>query len=294
MLMVLATLSGFCIYFVPKDSQDSLDEKVLKLATQIDSVTIWNFSTIHRDVALSLLATLFQAKPNTVQFYINVAAYSALLTSAALLPYLFIPFRDPLNVSMFGYERFLLMGFFIPAMIFAVLSMAVTITLLTLGAYIRIGIIYVIILGVDALLSSVMISALFLNLELTRSYLQALYNGDVTTDRWIAFRQPFLALYHVVSHPASVFDAFKAEYYIASKYTTYVLSVAAMICAVFPLLVHTLAALFIVVSSIFHDVMKRATSYVLRRANEQKTFKMLAFLFAAPAACMKIVEQLRA
>ncbi len=290
--MVLATLSGFCIYLVPKDSQDSLDEKVLKLSTKIDSVNLWNFSTIHRDVALSLLSTLFQAKPNTVRFYINVAAYSALLTLVALLPYLFIPFRDPLNVSLFGYERFFLMGFLVPAMIFSVLSMAVTITLLTLGRRIRFGMIYVIILGVDVLVSAVMISALFLNLELTRDYLLALYNGDVITDRWIAFSQPFLALYHVLSHPASLLDAFKAEYSTASKYTTYVLSVAAMICAVLPLLVHTLAALFIVISSIFHDVMKHATSYVLRRANEQKTFKMLAFLFAAPAACMKIAEQL--
>jgi hypothetical protein len=289
--LILATLSSCCIYFVPKDSQDSLDEKILALSTRIDSVNRWNFSTIHRDVAFSLLATLFQAQPNTVRFYINVAAYAALLTSVALLPYLFIPFRDPLNVSLFGYQRFFLMGFFIPAMMFAVLSMAVTITLLTLGARIRFGLIYVIILGVDALVSTVMISALFVNLEMTRGYLLALYHGEAITDRWIAFSQPFQALYYILSHPASVFDAFKAEYYTASKYTTYLLSVAAMICAVLPLFVHTLAAIFIVISSIFHDVMKRATSYVLRRANEQKTFKLLAFVFAAPAAFMKIAEQ---
>ncbi|MBY3495344.1 hypothetical protein [Rhizobium laguerreae] len=289
-LAILALLSTCATFLIPKSSQDALDDKVKDLSTRIDGVSFWNFSKIERDVALSLLGTIFLAKPNTIRFWFNVAAFAALATGISLLPYIFIPFRDPLNVSLVGYPRFFLMGFFIPSMIFGVISMTTTVALLSVGAKVPFGIIYIVILVLDGLVASALVSALSINLELTRSYLLALYDGQTTTDRWLGLYQPFVALYYVMTHPTAMLEAFKTEFYISSKYTTYILSVVAMACSLIPLFVHTLAAMMIVLSSIFHDVTKRVVAYMFRRMHEQKTFKLLAWAFGVPAVSMKILE----
>jgi hypothetical protein len=135
---------------------------------------------------------------------------------------------------------------------------------------------------------SFLISCSSTNLEWTRDYLLDLYNGKIETNRWLSLYQPFLVMYYTAKHPELVSISIKAEFYTSEKYSTYILSVIAMMCATVPLVVHTAAATFIVLMSVFHKFMKAVAAYLLNRMHEQKTFKWLGWLFASMAALLKL------
>ncbi|MGR9057816.1 hypothetical protein ACU8NH_18225 [Rhizobium leguminosarum] len=291
-LLFLGAVMAFCVFLVPKTSQDRLDEKLKALSDRIAQLSFWNFSTIERDIVFSWLEAIFQARVNSTRFYINVAAYTAIATALSLVPYSIVPFSDPLNVSLMGFPRFFLMGFIIPNMIVAVVSMATTVGLLNLGARIRNGFVYAVVVTLDILAVTALIAALSINLELTRDYLLGLYRGEIVTNRWLALYQPFIAIQYVLRHPVAILDALRAEFYISSKYTTYVVSVVAMVCAVVPLVLHTLAALFLVLMATFHNVMKKVASYLLNRMHEQKTFKWFAWACGAAVFLINLRDKL--
>ncbi len=291
-LAYLAVTMTCCVFLVPKTSQDRLDEKLKALSHRIAQVSFWNFSTIERDIVFSWLEAIFQARVNSMRFYINVAAYTAIATALSLVPYLIVPFSDPLSVSLVGFPRFFLMGFLIPNMIVAVASMATTVGLLNLGARIRNGFVYFVVVAIDILAVTALIAALSINLELTREYLLGLYRGEIVTNRWLALYQPFIAIQYVLRHPVAILDALRAEFYISSKYTTYVVSVVAMVCAVVPLVLHTLAALFLVSMATFNNVMTKVASYLLNRMYEQKTFKWLGWACGIPAFIIGLWDNL--
>ncbi|TBF29318.1 hypothetical protein [Rhizobium ruizarguesonis] len=280
------------VILVPKTSQDRLDEKLKALSDRIAQVSFWNFSTIERDIVFLWLEAIFQARVNSTRFYINVAAYTAIATALSLVAYSIVPFSDPLSVSLVGFPRFFLMGFLIPNMIVAVISMAITVGLLNLGARIRNGFVYAVIMAVDILAVTALIAALSINLELTRDYLVGLYRGEIVTNRWLVLYQPFIAIQYVVRHPVAILEALRAEFYISLKYTTYVVSVVAMVCAVVPLVLHTLAALFLVSMATFNNVMIKVASYLLNRMYEQKTFAWLVAAFGALLAFIELWDNL--
>ncbi|MER9251689.1 hypothetical protein NKI59_07715 [Mesorhizobium sp. M0598] len=289
-LMILAVAATSCVYLIPKTSQDRMDEKVHALSEGVRELTCWNFATIERDIAFSWLQAIFGASVNNPRFYLNVALYAAYATAIALVPYLFIPFSDPLNVSLVGFPAFLLMGFFVPSMIVAVISMGFTIALLSIGARLKNGIFYLFIVAIDMLVVATLIAALSVNLELTRDYLEGVYLGQIDTNRWLAVYQPFLAIEHVVRHPSVIIPSIHAELYTSSKYTTYIVSIMAMVCAITPGIIHLVCAVFIASMAIFHNVMKHVASFLLARMYEQRTFKFLGWFFGLPAACIKILE----
>lgn len=291
-LAILAAISGCCVFLVPVRSQNQLDETMNALSEAIKELSFWNFSTIERDIAFSWLKAIFRRGPNSLQFYINVAVYASIFTTISLSPYMVVPFSDPLNVSLVGYGGFFLMGFFIPNVIFSVISMSITVGLLEVGARIKNGLVYLFILAADGLIVSVLFSSLSVNLEFTRDYFHSLITGEIAANRWLAFYQPFLAIQYVAVHPNAIFESFRSEFYISAKYTTYILSITAMICAVFPLLVHTFVALFLITTSIFHSILKKLASFLLKRMNEQKTFKWLTWAFGLPVVCIKIWDSL--
>ncbi|RWG80222.1 MAG: hypothetical protein EOQ69_21640 [Mesorhizobium sp.] len=291
-LMILAIVMGFCTYLVPKISQDALDERVKALSERVHGLTFWNFATIERDVAFSWLEAIFRAKPNRPRFYINVAIFALWATLSALGAYLIIPFSDPLNASLVGYPVFLMMGFFIPNMIVAVVSMGCTVALLSVAARLRNGLFYLLIAAVDVLVVAALIAALSLNLELTRDYLEAVFMGKLDINRWLPFYQPILAIQQVILHPSVIIHAFSYELHISSKYTTYIISVISMMCAVIPGIVHMLAAIFISLMAIFHNGMKQVGSFLLARMHEQKTFKFLGGMSGILAACIKVWDWL--
>lgn len=290
--MMLALAAGSCIFLIPKPSQDRLDEKVNTLSERVRELTFWNFATIERDIAFSWLQVIFGASVYSSRFYLNVAIYATYATAMALVPYLFTPFSDPLSVSLVGFPIFLLMGFFVPSMIFAVISMGFTIALLSVGARLENGLFYFAIVAVDILVAAALIAALSVNLELTRDYLEAVYLGQINANLWLAFYQPFLAIKHVVGHPSVIITSIRAEFYTSSKYTTYVVSVMAMLCAVTPVIIHLASAIFIALMAMFHKVMKHVASFLLSRMYEQRTFKFLSWFFGLPAVCIKIWELL--
>ncbi|QND60411.1 hypothetical protein [Mesorhizobium huakuii] len=291
-LAILAIVMGFCTYLIPKPSQDALDDRVNALSQRVRGLTFWNFATIERDVAFSWLEAIFRAKPHRLRFYRNVAIFALLATLVALGAYLIVPFSDPLNVQLVGYPAFLAMGFFIPNMIVAVLSMACTITLLSVGARLRNGLFYILVAAVDFLVVTTLVAALSLNLELTRDYLVAVFMGKAEVNRWLPYYQPILAIMHVILHPSAIVHAFTDEIYISSKYTTYIISVISMMCAVIPGIIHLFAAIFISLMAVFHNGMKQVGSFLLARMNEQKTFKFLLGMSSIAAACIKVWDWL--
>ncbi|TIQ49047.1 hypothetical protein [Mesorhizobium sp.] len=151
---------------------------------------------------------------------------------------------------------------------------------------------YLLIAAVDVLVVAALIAALSFNLELTRDYLEAVFMGKTDVNRWLPFYQPILAIRHVILHPSAIIQAFSAELYISSKYTTYIISVISMMCAVMPGIVHMLAAIFISLMAIFHNGMKQTASFLLARMHEQKTFKFLAGISGILTACIKLLDWL--
>jgi len=291
-LAILTIVMGFCTYLVPKISQDALDDRVKALSERARDLTLWNFAAIERDVAFSWLEAIFRAKPNRPRFYLNVAIFAMLATLVALGAYLIVPFSDPLNVSLVGYPVFLAMGFLIPNIIVAVISMACTVGLLSVATRLRNGLFYLLIAVVDVLIVAALIAALSLNLELTRDYLEAVFLGKTEVSRWLPFYQPVLAIRHVFLHPSAIAHAFSSELYISSKYTTYLISIMSIMCALLPGIVHLMAAIFISLTAVFQNGMKQVGSFLLARMNEQKTFKFLGGMSGILIACIKLWDWL--
>ncbi|MBZ9851539.1 hypothetical protein LB565_26470 [Mesorhizobium sp. CA14] len=288
--MVLGLAATSCVFLLPKSSQDHLDEKVNALSDRVRKITFWNFARIERDVAFSWLEFVFGAKVSRPRFYVNVAFYSGYATAISLVPYFFIPFSDPLTVSLVGYPIFVVMGFFIPSMIIATISMAVAVALLSLGARLKNGLYYFFLTAVDIVVVAALVAALSVNLEFTREYLEAVYLGQTEPNRWLGLYQPFLAIAHIVSDPTIIIKSIRVELYTANKYTTYSVSIVSMLCAVLPVVVHLACAIFILSMAIFHNAMKHVASFLLARMYEQKTFKFLGWLFGVPPIFIKLCE----
>lgn len=285
-LAILTVASSICVYLVPKTSQDRLDAAVNSLSERVRELTFWNFTTIERDVAFSWLQAIFKARVNSPRFYLNVAKSAVYATALALVPYLFVPFSDPLNVPLVGYPIFLLMGFFVPSVIVAIISMGCTVALLSVGARLKNGLFYLIIVAIDIFAVVTLIAALSINLELTRDHLEAVYLGRIYINLWLILYQPFLTIGNVLLHPGIAFQSISAEIYIFSKYTTYWISMMSAVCAVMPAIVHLMSAVFILLAAIFHNVLKHIASFLLARMYEQRTFKFLQWFFGLPLACI--------
>jgi hypothetical protein len=105
-----------------------------------------------------------------------------------------------------------------------------------------------------------------IHLEALRDYVVAIKTGHPSSGGLSTI--PIFR--NVLVHPSMIIDAIRFTIHTLEKYTTYYLTEMSLVIAFLPVLIHMIIAAVVLISRIFHGIVKKSVAYSIFRIYELK------------------------
>jgi hypothetical protein len=284
-LIVTAAISFLCYWLIPQKVQSRIDQEILWLSNLIDQFSFANFGLLEREIVFSFLNRAIGSPVWSGSFFLRVCLITAFLTLMVLSIYLFIPFSDPLNLHLVNMPMFIAIGFIVPNIVISFISTFATLALLETTRVFRNIIFYPLLVIADAIVALVCFAVSVIHLEALRDYVVAIETGRPSSGGLSTIP----IFWNVLAHPSMIIDAISFTTHTLEKYTTYYLTVMSLVIAFLPVLIHMIIAAVVLISRIFHGIVKKSVAYSIFRIYELKgAFNFLARLLSIIVALIQV------